>query len=267
MLYFTGREFRDGSGTLKFSNYILLSICCHLLFFGMLGAAYSNGQERERVFNVDIVEIEPVKSPEIKRSKPVLEKRLSARRRRRPVAKKPPDTIRDVSPSSPFGKGGDTAAAALSKNGSGLLPDKGLKAIKPGKETGPSFLFDREVIEKYASKVPQPEKGLTFDTSEFKHRGYMRILKEKIESIWKYPKAAVRKNRSGDLYIMFTIKRNGELGDVEILRTSGHRSLDMAAIQALKDAEPFWPLPDDWPEDRLEIKGHFIYLYGRTHVM
>ena len=242
---------------MKFSNYILLSVCFHLLFFGILGAAYSNGQERERVFNVDIVEIEPLKSPEIKRSKPVLEKRLSARRRRRPLAKKPPNTIRDVSPASPSGKGGDTDALPLAgKNETGSLPDK-----------GPSFLFDREVIEKYASKVPRPEKGLTFDTSEFKHRGYMRILKEKIESIWKYPKAAVRQNRSGDLYIMFTIKRNGELGDVEILRTSGHRSLDMAAIQALKDAEPFWPLPDDWPEDRLEIKGHFIYLYGRTHVM
>jgi protein TonB len=220
-----------------------------------------------RVFNVAIVEAEPQKSHEIKRSKPILEKRPSARRRRRPLVKEPPDTIRDVSPASPSGKGGDTAVAALPKNGNGFLPDKGLEAIKPWKETGPSFLFDREVIEKYASKVPQPEKDLTFNTSELKHRGYMRILKEKIESIWKYPKDAVRQNRSGDLYIMFTIKRNGELGDVEILRTSGHRSLDMAAMKALKDAEPFWPLPDDWQKDSLEIKGHFIYIYGRTHIM
>ena len=229
---------------------------------------YSNGQKGEQVFNVDIVEIEPLKPPEIKRSKPVLRKMQPLKRRRRPLAKTlPPDTIRDVTPASPSGKGGDTAVASIQKKGNGPLSDKGLEAIKPGNDTDSSFLFDREVIEKYASKVPQPEKGLTFDTSEFRHRGYMRILKNMIESIWKYPKDAARNNRSGDLYIMFTIKRNGELGDVEILRTSGHRSLDMAAIQALKDAEPFWPLPDDWPEDSLEIKGHFIYLYGRTHVM
>ena len=252
---------------MKFGNCIVLSVLFHLLFFGILGVVYSNGQNEERVFDVDLVEIEPLKSPEIKRSKPVLKKRQPPKLRRRLLAKKPPDTIRDVSPASPSGKGGDTATAAPPKNGNGPLPDKGLEAIKPGKGTGPSVLFDREVIEKYASKVVRPEKGLTFDTSEFKHRGYMRMLKDKIESIWKYPKDAIRKNRSGDLYIMFTIKRNGELGDVEILRTSGHRSLDMAAIQALKDAAPFWPLPDDWPEDSLEIKGHFIYLYGRTHVM
>lgn len=222
---------------MRFGNYILLSVLVHLLFFGILGATYSNGQERERIFNVNIVEIEPLKSYQIKRYKPVLKKRPPVRLR--PLTKSlPPNTIWDEVPSSPSGD-----------------------------ETDPSFLFDREVIEKYASNVPRPEKGLTFDTSEFKHRGYMRTLKEKIESIWGYPKDAVRKKMSGDLYIMFTIKKNGKLSDVEILRTSGHWSLDMAAIQALKDAEPFWPLPDDWLEDRLEIKGHFIYLYGRTHIM
>ena len=222
---------------MKFGNYILLSVLFHLFFFGILGATYSNGQERERIFNVNIVEIKPLKSHQIKRYKPVLKKRPPVRLR--PLTKSlPPNTIRDEVPSSPSGD-----------------------------ETDPSFLFDREVIEKYASNVPRPEKGLTFDTSEFKHRGYMRTLKEKIESIWGYPKDAVRKKMSGDLYIMFTIKKNGKLSDVEILRTSGHWSLDMAAIQALKDAEPFWPLPDDWLEDHLEIKGHFIYLYGRTHIM
>ena len=209
------------------------------------------------VFNVDIVEAESLKPPEIRRLKPVLEKRTPVRRRRRPLAKKPPNTIRDEVSSSPFRKGVDID----------VLPQVGKKEAESLADKGPLFLFDREVIAKYAGKVQQPEKDLAFDASEFKHRGYMRILKEKIESIWRYPTDAVRKNRSGDLYIMFTIKRNGELGDVEILRTSGYRSLDRAAMQALKDAEPFWPLPDDWPEEFLEIKGHFIYLYGRTHVM
>jgi len=248
---------------LKFGNCILLSVLFHLLFFGILGAANSNSQERERVFNVDIVEIEPLKSPDIKKSKTVLKKREPAiRRRRLPVKTLPPNTIRDESPASPSEKGGDIAVTRNKRS----LPDKGLEEVE-GDETDQSFLFDREVIEKYASNVPRPEKGLTFDTSEFKHRGYMRTLKEKIESIWGYPKDAVRKKMSGDLYIMFTIKRNGKLGDVEILRTSGHWSLDLAAIQALKDADPFWPLPDDWPEEELEIKGHFIYLFGRAYVM
>jgi len=86
------------------------------------------------------------------------------------------------------------------------------------------------------------------------------MLKEKIEGIWIYPPEAARLGISGDLYINFVIKRDGKLGEVEVVRTSGFRELDKAAVKALKDAEPFWPLPEDWEKEDLEIKGHFIYI-------
>ncbi|MBI5664700.1 MAG: energy transducer TonB [Nitrospirae bacterium] len=92
----------------------------------------------------------------------------------------------------------------------------------------------------------------------------MRMLKERIESIWQYPKEAARMGLSGDLYMKFTIRKDGRLGEVELLRTSGFKDLDEAAIKAVKKAEPFWPLPDDWDKDDLEIKGHFIYIFGDT---
>ena len=62
----------------------------------------------------------------------------------------------------------------------------------------------------------------------------------------------------------FVIKKDGKLGKVEVVRTSGFRDLDKAAVKALKDAEPFWPLPKDWEKEDLEIKGHFIYILGGT---
>ena len=50
---------------------------------------------------------------------------------------------------------------------------------------------------------------------------------------------------------------------MELVRTSGYRSLDEAAMKALKDAAPYWPLPEDWKEEELTVKGHFIYsIYG-----
>ena len=239
---------------MRLKNCILLSVLFHLIFFGILGGAFSDGHEREQVFNVDIVEIPPLKPPDIKRSKPILKKRpLVSHRRRPPIKSLPPNTILDESLASPSGKGGE--AAARDKK-SEPLPDK-----------GPSFLFDRDIIEKYANKNPEPDKGVTFDASEFKHRGYLRQLKERIESIWEYPKEAARKKMSGELYIKFTITRKGEIGEAEVIRTSGHRSLDLAAIKALKKAAPFWPLPDNWPDEQLEITGHFIYIYGSTYVM
>jgi len=130
-----------------------------------------------------------------------------------------------------------------------------------------SFLFDRETIEKFARRDSFQGKSLSFNMSGFKHRGYMRLLKEKIESIWQYPEKAIRRGISGDLYIRFSIKRDGRLGEVKLIRTSGYRSLDEAALRALRDAEPFWPLPEDWKKDELIINGHFIYIMGSRYIM
>lgn len=127
-------------------------------------------------------------------------------------------------------------------------------------------LFDKDVVERLASKEKEevkPDRGITFDTNELKYYSYMQRLKDKIEGIWKYPPEAAEKGIYGDLYIRFTIKKNGKLGNIELLRTSGYRSLDDAAMKALKDAEPFWPLPEEWKKEDLIITGHFIYsLYG-----
>lgn len=125
-------------------------------------------------------------------------------------------------------------------------------------------LFDRDIVGKIAKREEKThDNTITFDTGEFRYEGYMNKLKEKIESIWRYPHDAARRGIQGDLKIRFTIRRNGKLDDVEVVRTSGYRALDEAAVQALKDGDPFWPLPEDWGKDSLTITGHFIYsLYG-----
>ena len=130
-----------------------------------------------------------------------------------------------------------------------------------------NFLFDRETIEKFAQKPSLNDRSHSFDAPGFKHRGYMRLLKQKIERIWEYPEEMARRGISGDLYVTFFINKDGSLGDVRLVRTSGHRELDEAAIKALKDAEPFWPLPDNWEKDGFEINGHFIYLPGSTYLL
>lgn len=161
----------------------------------------------------------------------------------------------------------DSAATATppkdfaDKEGKGELP-----APKSFPKTFREKLFDKDVIGKLAQKGKEETKtdnGITFDTQEFKYYGYMQRLKEKIEGIWRYPSDAAEKGLYGDLYVKFTLKKNGKLGTVELVRTSGHKSLDDAAIKALKDAEPYWPLPDEWGKDGLTITGHFVYsLYG-----
>jgi len=139
----------------------------------------------------------------------------------------------------------------------------------PGLKQAPmrNKLFDRDIIAKLARKDQEGTKegsSITFDTREFKYYGYMQRLREKIQNAWKYPPGAAEKGIYGDLYIEFTIKKNGRLGAVQLVRTSGYKDLDEYAIKALKDADPYWPLPDDIKEQSLTITGHFIYsLYGQ----
>lgn len=126
----------------------------------------------------------------------------------------------------------------------------------------------REAGEKIAKKTEdQKEKSsITFDVKGFRYDGYMMRLKDKIEGIWQYPSDAAMRGIYGDLYLSFTIKKNGSLSKVELVRTSGYRSLDEAAMKALKDAAPYWPLPEDWKEEELTVKGHFIYSIYRVYV-
>jgi protein TonB len=142
-------------------------------------------------------------------------------------------------------------------------------------KVGPSIrekLFDRNIISDLAKRGIEGEMGeekgksnktLTFDTKGYQFLIYNKRLKERIESIWVYPPDASAKRIYGDLFIRFTIKKDGRLGAVELLRTSGYKSLDDAAMKALRDGEPFWPLPDEWGMEAYTIDGHFIYtIYG-----
>ncbi|MBF0557897.1 MAG: energy transducer TonB [Nitrospirae bacterium] len=129
-------------------------------------------------------------------------------------------------------------------------------------------LLDREVIDKFASKDSETKKdnSITFDTTEYKYYGYMQRLREKIEGIWKYPAEAEQRKLNGEVYIRFTIRKDGALAAAELVHTSGYKVLDDAAIRALKEANPYWPLPDSWNQDSLTITGRFVYYFYNTYI-
>ncbi len=270
---------------MNFTSYISISVLFHLglaLLFSMIAASYIPSQN---IFDVDLIApFEPVKQETIQKNRPVQKKT------NKPVLIKkhrPPDE--NIKPNKLFDEYSstedkDTSRLALSDSAIASLEQAHKENEKKPvtelqKEDGntrigidaittipPSALFDRKTIEKYAGKGAAQNKGLTFEAPEFKNRGYMRLLRDKIEHMWNYSGEAARMGRSGDLYIQFSIKRDGTLGKVELIRTSGYRDLDESAMRALKDAQPYWPLPEGWKEEELEINGHFIYVYG-THYL
>jgi periplasmic protein TonB len=60
----------------------------------------------------------------------------------------------------------------------------------------------------------------------------------------KFPASALKRGQQGTVRIQVKIGRNGAVLDTLVLGASPHNSLNKAALQAIKDANPFPPMPD-----------------------
>jgi protein TonB len=136
-------------------------------------------------------------------------------------------------------------------------------------------IFDADIIERQSAKRYAPDDtgnitlpdfedtskgGVTLQVDNMRYYGYLQRLKESIQGRWIYPKSDQQKGNYGDVILEFTINKDGSLSAVRLIRTSGHRSLDEAAMDSIKNAAPFWALPDDWHAKTFTIKGHFVYV-------
>lgn len=145
----------------------------------------------------------------------------------------------------------------------------GYGVVRPKQEkSARDRLFDAEAIARGSQRASDKKEddSITFDTKDFKYYGYMQRLREKIEYTWKYPAEASSSNIAGELYIRFIIKKNGQLQSADVVKTSGYRVLDDAAVRALRDAAPYWPLPAEWKRDDLTVTGRFVYTLQERRV-
>ena len=86
---------------------------------------------------------------------------------------------------------------------------------------------------------------------------YFYSWRRKIEKIGNlnYPQAATQQKIYGSLRLMVTILPDGSLHEIRLLESSGHQTLDAAAIRIVRLAAPFAPFPKKLREttDLLEI--------------
>jgi protein TonB len=97
-----------------------------------------------------------------------------------------------------------------------------------------------------------------------KYYSYLLYLKQKIQGVWVYPRAAAQAGTEGSLVIEFSIAKNGELLFVNLLDSSGHTILDTSAMNAIQQAAPYEPLPPRLRAKRLRIRANFIYVTKRS---
>ena len=81
-----------------------------------------------------------------------------------------------------------------------------------------------------------------------------------------YPDLAAISGYQGSLFIKFDILKDGTLGGVEVLESSGYKILDDEAVRAIRAAAPFQPLPDDSGMQRYSIRAAVIFYLDRGYI-
>ncbi len=111
----------------------------------------------------------------------------------------------------------------------------------------------------YEYKKSKRSATVSIGTQSLKYASYMQHVRDQIEGVWEYPEEAQMRNQQGDLLILFTIGKSGQLVRVKLLRSSGFPLLDQAALDAVKEAAPFPPLPKRLHIDTLNVYATFSY--------
>jgi len=97
------------------------------------------------------------------------------------------------------------------------------------------------------------------DTRDPRYTDYFEQIRRRIKENWIYPHEAGDRGIGGQLVIEFAIRKDGWLQFVDLKRSSGVPILDQYALNALKLAQPFPPIPDSVSKGSLPVAGIFTY--------
>ncbi len=108
-----------------------------------------------------------------------------------------------------------------------------------------------------AAKRPRVRRITSVSTKKAMDARYLLKWERKIELLGNqnYPREALAQKVYGDLRLLVVLSPNGAVERVEILKSSGHDVLDLAAIKIVKLAAPYEPFSVEMQQeiDQLEI--------------
>ena len=106
------------------------------------------------------------------------------------------------------------------------------------------------------SKIPRTRRLTSVSAKSVAEAAYLLYWVERAERIGNenYPEEARRKRLYGELQLAVTLKPDGSVAGIEVMKSSGHRVLDLAAMRTVRLAAPFAPFNESMREyDRYEI--------------
>jgi len=108
--------------------------------------------------------------------------------------------------------------------------------------------LNAELSESVRAYAQRPRsKRISARTQEYQYAAYMQAWISKVERIGNlnYPDEARRLKLSGALLLDVALNPDGTISGITLLRSSGHKVLDDAAMRIVRLSAPFSPFPED----------------------
>jgi protein TonB len=112
--------------------------------------------------------------------------------------------------------------------------------------------LEAEIAKQMEAYQKRPRRhSMGASTSEYRFARYVEDWRLKVERVAEnnYPQAAAEKKIYGSLLLTVSIRANGNIENIELRRSSGHKVLDEAAVRIVRMGAPYAPFPPDIARD------------------
>lgn len=156
-----------------------------------------------------------------------------------------------------------TQVVELDEKKSPLLPEirviGEIQKIVP-QENKPQDPAAPEITDLNALAVKPPEEIKTKDIEAEKAMlRYQDMIKQRIETFRKYPLRARQNQIQGVVGLKFQVFSGGSTASVQIVQSSGSEILDTEALNTIKRASPFLPIPNNIHQNEITIHVSIIF--------
>lgn len=177
-----------------------------------------------------------------------------------------PDKV--VGAPAPEPQGGDNGSAPPTPDPTPPAPDATPIAsadATPPKAAGQGLARSLQNLSNYLRQDNyQNDRGqaeqdaqISFDSKGVDFGWWLRRFVAHVKSNWFIPQMA--QITPGRVVITFNVHKNGFITDIEVIKSSGHRALDSAAVNALRTSSPTVALPPEYPDDKAFFTVTFLY--------
>lgn len=103
------------------------------------------------------------------------------------------------------------------------------------------------------------EDTISLETKDKRYSSYAKLIKARLMQHWRYPHKAWENLIEGEVLVLFSLSRNGDLTDMNILKPSRYVILDEETTRTVRNAAPYPPFPGSVTVKKLNIKASFAY--------